>query len=77
MTIKAIAAQVNAVLSVERPMTKKAIPSMRNAPDAFLLFCFMESFPFIVPKVFAERAECVLAAFGAFCYFGLTSIYGL
>lgn len=77
MTIKAIAAQVNAVLSVDNPMAKKAIPRRRNALDVLRLFCFMESFPFIVPKVFAERAECVLAAFGRFSYFGLTSAYGL
>ena len=42
--IKAIATQVNIVLSVERPMAKNAIPRMRNALDAFRLFCFIQKF---------------------------------
>ena len=41
MTMKAIAAQVKALLSVERPMAKNAMPRMRNALEILRLFCFM------------------------------------
>jgi hypothetical protein len=39
--MKAIAAQVKAVLSVERPMAKKAMPRIRNAAETLPLFCFI------------------------------------
>jgi hypothetical protein len=46
MTTKAIAAQVKAVLSADKPMTKNTIPRIRKAPDAFRLFSFMKIYPF-------------------------------
>lgn len=38
ITMKAIAAHEKAVLSVANPIVKKAMPRMRNAPEALRLF---------------------------------------
>lgn len=76
MTINAIAAQVNAVLSVDSPMIKNTIPRMRNAPEVFRLFCFI-MFPFIVPKAYHAGLDFVPTTFRTVFYFGLTSVYRL
>ncbi len=70
--MNAMDAHVKAVLSVDIPMTRNAMPRMRNALDALRLFNFMEVDPFTAPKDW-KSGKSLRNVF----YFGLTSSYGL